>query len=171
MVTTHNPKSLFNVDLCGGLPAVIIKMLVDSRPGNLELLPVLPRQWPTGRIEGIRCRSQIVLKSLAWNERVITVALQSAIPQKVVLRTASGIRALEIKSGNGAIDKAALPDGGRTVPLPTGEVTIEILRAPPDSLKSFRKDAFAQETGSVSNRARTLLLNCCRSKHHPRKYK
>ena len=42
MVTTHNPKSLFNVDLCGGLPAVIIKMLVDSRPGNLELLPRCP---------------------------------------------------------------------------------------------------------------------------------
>ena len=46
MVTMHNPKSLFNVDLCGGLPAVVIKMLVDSHPGNLELLPALPRQWP-----------------------------------------------------------------------------------------------------------------------------
>ena len=50
MVSTHNPDSIFNVDICGGMPAVIIKMLVASRRGKIELLPALPDQWPSGSI-------------------------------------------------------------------------------------------------------------------------
>ena len=92
LVTTHDPKSLFNTDLCGGLPAIIIKMLVDSQPGWIELLPALPKQWPAGRIEGVRCRGQIELRSLVWNAERITVTLQSDIAQRVELRTPGAAR-------------------------------------------------------------------------------
>jgi hypothetical protein len=44
MATTHNPKSIFNTDLSGGLPAIIIKMLAFSDiAGTLDLLPACPR--------------------------------------------------------------------------------------------------------------------------------
>ena len=86
-VTTHNPKSLFNTDLCGGLPAIVIKMLVDSQPGWIELLPALPKQWPAGRIEGVRCRGQIELKCLVWSPERVTVTLQSGTAQRVELRS------------------------------------------------------------------------------------
>ncbi|MCF7674433.1 MAG: glycoside hydrolase N-terminal domain-containing protein, partial [Akkermansiaceae bacterium] len=56
LVSTHNPGELFNTDICGGLPAVVLAMLVDSRPGHLDLLPALPKQWPRGCVEGVRCR-------------------------------------------------------------------------------------------------------------------
>lgn len=101
LVSTHNPKSLFNTDICGGLPALIIKMLADSRPGRIELLPALPKQWPTGRIEGIRCRGQIELCSLAWNQDRINVALRSAVDQRVELRAfgVSGVKSLDLSAG------------------------------------------------------------------------
>ncbi|MEI7900374.1 MAG: glycoside hydrolase family 95-like protein, partial [bacterium] len=111
LVTTHNPKSLFNVDLCGGLPAIIIKMLVDSQPGWIELLPALPQQWPAGRIEGVRCRGQIEARSLAWDAERITVTLKSDIAQRVELRSPAAPHA-------------------KFVDLPQGrDVTVELVRS------------------------------------------
>ena len=48
LASTHNYRSLFNMDVSGGLPAVLIKMLVASDPGSLKLLPALPDAWPEG---------------------------------------------------------------------------------------------------------------------------
>ena len=49
LASMHNHRSLFNMDISGGMPAVIIKMLVASDPGRIQLLPALPAAWPTGR--------------------------------------------------------------------------------------------------------------------------
>ena len=100
-VTTHNPKSLFNTDLCGGLPAIIIKMLAESQPGWIELLPALPKQWPAGRIEGVRCRGQIELRSLVWNAEHITVTMQADRAQRVELRSpgVKGVQSIDLPQG------------------------------------------------------------------------
>ena len=129
MVTTHNPKSLFNVDLSGGLPAIVIKMLVDSEPGWIELLPALPKQWPTGKIEGVRCRGQIELRDLAWNGNQISVTLRSSVPQKTRLKMAGGFQNVAVKQGPGsALD--SVPQGdGQVVNLPAGrEITLTMVR-------------------------------------------
>ncbi|GAG02180.1 unnamed protein product, partial [marine sediment metagenome] len=52
LASMHNHKTLFNMDISGGMPAVIIKMLVASDPGKIQLLPALPAAWPSGAIEG-----------------------------------------------------------------------------------------------------------------------
>ncbi len=83
MVTTHNPHELFNLDLSGGFPAVIMKSLVYSEPGKITLLPACPPEWKTGEIKGVLLRGQITLKSLAWDEKEVRVALVSRIDQKV----------------------------------------------------------------------------------------
>lgn len=129
LVTTHNPKSLFNTDLCGGLPAIIIKMLVDSQPGWIELLPALPKQWPQGAIEGIRCRGQIELRRLAWDGNRISVTLRSDVAQKTRLKVAGEIQTIEVKEGpRSAIDSATAGDA-QLVRLPAGrEVTFTIIR-------------------------------------------
>ncbi len=54
MASMHNHRSLLNMDISGGLPAVLIQMLVGSAPGKIRLLPALPKAWPTGTIVG-RC--------------------------------------------------------------------------------------------------------------------
>ena len=86
LVSTHNPKEIFNTDICGGLPEVIHCMLVDSQPGWIELLPALPADWYEGRIEGIRCRGNIEVRSLAWSAGKVTVVLRSQQDQTIELR-------------------------------------------------------------------------------------
>jgi len=45
LASMHNHKTLFNMDISGGLPAVIIKMLMASDSGKIRLLPALPDAW------------------------------------------------------------------------------------------------------------------------------
>ena len=52
-----------NLDIAGGLPAVIITMLIQSLlpentggPWVIRLLPCLPADWPAGNLRGVRCR-------------------------------------------------------------------------------------------------------------------
>lgn len=63
MVSQHDPHKTLNMDISGGLPAVIITMLVQSLmprrpegPWGIRLLPCLPDTWPDGRLRGVRCR-------------------------------------------------------------------------------------------------------------------
>jgi hypothetical protein len=41
----HNPGKIFNTDICGGFPAAIIQMLMQSSLAEIELLPALPASW------------------------------------------------------------------------------------------------------------------------------
>ena len=100
LASMHNHKSLFNLDISGGMPAVIIKMMAASEPGKIQLLPALPTAWPTGTIEGILCRGQIEIKRLHWNRDHIEVNLVSVKKQKIILETPSNIIKLEVHKGN-----------------------------------------------------------------------
>ena len=53
MVSTHDPKKTFNLDICGGYPSLVMKMLVYSEPGLISLLPCKPQQWRSGHINGV----------------------------------------------------------------------------------------------------------------------
>lgn len=90
-VTTHNPGTIFNTDTCGGLPALVMRMLVDSQPGWIELLPAWPGQMPDGKIEGVRCRGQVEIQQLVWNAEKIQVTLQSAVTQNLEIRLSGGL--------------------------------------------------------------------------------
>ena len=106
MASMHNHKSLFNMDISGGMPAVIIKMLVASDPGEIRLLPALPSAWPQGEINGVLCRGQIEISSLKWD--------QSGIQVKLI-------------SGKDQVVNLAFPGGTRKVKLPAGkEITVEL---------------------------------------------
>ena len=61
----HHPGNTFGVDVCGGMPAVMIKMLLYSEPGLVDLLPALPAQAATGA----------VLYEPSWKWRPTTVWL------------------------------------------------------------------------------------------------
>jgi hypothetical protein len=127
LVSTHNPDSIFNVDICGGMPAVIIKMLVAAEPGKLDLLPALPKQWPSGRIKGVLCRGQIEVKSLSWTRNRIEVTLRSGVKQPVSITVPGGMRAFEAREGTVRIFMQIKKDGSLPVLLPAGEpVTLSI---------------------------------------------
>jgi alpha-L-fucosidase 2 len=50
-----------------GITAGIAEMLLQSQAGEIELLPALPKEWPTGKISGLRARDGYQV-SLAWQD-------------------------------------------------------------------------------------------------------
>ncbi|WP_324679072.1 glycosyl hydrolase family 95 catalytic domain-containing protein [Hymenobacter sp. GOD-10R] len=86
MGSFHNVGNLFNTDISGGLPAVLIEMLTYSEPGLVSLLPALPAQWPAGEVQGVRLRGQIEVKSLRWDGQQVAVTLHSDARQSVRLQ-------------------------------------------------------------------------------------
>jgi len=127
LASMHNHRSLLNMDISGGMPAVIIKMLVASEPGRIQLLPALPKAWPTGAIEGALCRGQIEVKSLKWGAGRIRVRLESGKKQTVVLEAPSAIKKISVTEGDAQIDKAE-QDSARKVSLPAGKaVALDIV--------------------------------------------
>jgi hypothetical protein len=74
MASQHDPHKTLNMDISGGLPAVIITMLVQSLlprrqqdPWVIRLLPSLPDAWPKGMLNGVRCRGGFRV-DVAWRE-------------------------------------------------------------------------------------------------------
>jgi hypothetical protein len=120
LASMHNHRSLFNMDISGGMPAVIIKMLVASDVGRIRLLPALPAAWPTGRIDGVLCRGAIEIKCLQWEEGQVQVTLHSASPQSVVLELPSAITQCRVTDGTATVGPADRPHQ-RTLALAGGE--------------------------------------------------
>jgi len=77
MVSQHDPGEILNTDISGGLPALIITMLVQSfepaapgSPWRIVILPCLPREWPDGSLRGVRCRGGFEV-SVEWARRTV----------------------------------------------------------------------------------------------------
>jgi len=99
LASMHNHRSLFNMDISGGMPAVLIKMLVASQSGKISLLPALPAKFPEGSIEGVLCRGQVEVKKLSWSKKVIEVRLVSEKEQKLKLVMPYEMENISIKDG------------------------------------------------------------------------
>ncbi len=63
----HDPGRIFNADICGGLPAVVTEMLVQSSASGIVLLPTLPDEWPSGEIKGVLTRCGVKI-DLTWKD-------------------------------------------------------------------------------------------------------
>ena len=73
--------SIFNADISGGFPALMLEALVESRQVTdesgkivsyeIELLPNLPKAWPKGRLKGVRARGGFEL-DFAWDDGKVT---------------------------------------------------------------------------------------------------
>jgi len=126
LASMHNHRSLFNMDISGGMPAVIIKMLVASNPGRIQLLPALPGAWPTGTIEGVLCRGQIEVRRLTWNPDGLECTVRSGKAQTVSLELPTEISAITVEGRGARIAKGSSANQ-RKLQLPaTGNVTIKV---------------------------------------------
>ncbi len=76
----------FQIDGNFGGAAGILEMLVQSRPGEIHLLPALPKAWPRGRIRGLRLRGGMLL-NLDWESgRPVKIGLTASRDVGTVLR-------------------------------------------------------------------------------------
>jgi hypothetical protein len=126
LASTHNAKKLFNMDISGGMPAVLIKMLVSSDPGRIDLLPARPAAWPSGTIEGVLCRGRIEIKRLHWDGKSIQAVLLSGVQQEIDLGAPAEIASMTVRKGEARVLEAK-DRTSRRVSLPAGrEVEIEL---------------------------------------------
>ena len=126
LASMHNHRSLFNMDISGGMPAVIIKMLVTSDPGRIQLLPALPRAWPTGTIEGALCRGQIEVRRLHWSVEGVESTLLSGKDQTITLELPADISTITVEGKGARLAKAESPNQRRLTLPAAREVTIKV---------------------------------------------
>ena len=129
LMTSHDPNhSLFCSDANGGVPEVVDNMLVFSLPGQLDLLPAVPKAWPKGTIRGILARGQITIDRLTWDSaaKKIRVELTSKIDQDVAVRVpaAESIRVVEVSGGASALSGDKTPDNARQIRLHAGRKAV-----------------------------------------------
>lgn len=111
LASMHNHRHLFNMDISGGQPAMIIQMLVGSELGEIRLLQALPKEWTKGSIEGVLCRGAIEVNRLQWNAKKIEIELTSKTDQdvKLVLPGKAAAETISLKAGKKASFSYTLP--------------------------------------------------------------
>src|SRR5579871_3750108 len=72
---SHDPWAFPMPDAQGGVPTIIMEMLLYSRPGVIEVLPALPPGLRQGSIKGMLARTFARIDKLAWNMDARTVEL------------------------------------------------------------------------------------------------
>lgn len=113
-VSTHDGGAIFNVDASGGLPALVIEMLVQSQPNHLELLPALPESWARGTIRGVRARGGVIVDELDWDDDGLVATLRVA-PGSAAARDGDRV---EVTGPDGTTIVIELSTGPATVRLP-----------------------------------------------------
>lgn len=100
LVSTHDPGGTFNLDISGGYPSLIMKMLVYSEPGVVSLLPATPKAWAKGSIKGVALRGGILLRELNWNGNNVEATLLADTDQSVTISVfGKGQNKITLKAG------------------------------------------------------------------------
>lgn len=83
MFSTHDPHNIFNCDISGGYPSLVMKMLCYSEPGRIDIFPAKPSSGRRGSIKGMALRGGIIMEELRWDGSKTTVTLRADDTQKV----------------------------------------------------------------------------------------
>jgi alpha-L-fucosidase 2 len=124
LFTYGSPGQGYNADIVCSLPAIVIEMLVYSRPGVVELLPAVPDSMRIGQIKGVLCRGQIAITSLEWNlvRKHVAVTMVSKKDQTISLILRRGMAAI------------AGPGGSRFVSDNPQRATVELKKDKPQTI-------------------------------------
>ncbi len=134
MVTTHDPGSLFNLDLSGGYPALLSKMMIYSEPGLISLLPAMPAELGPGTVKGLLLRGGIKVDMMSWDYERVRVELSSPHRLDFTLKVPGDIRKIRV---SGARSKQGSIGSERIIASPGGKVKLDITFTRDD-----RKDFF-----------------------------
>jgi alpha-L-fucosidase 2 len=96
MFDAHPP---FQIDGNFGGAAGIAEMLMQSRVGEIELLPALPKAWPSGRVTGLRARGAFEV-DIVWRDGKLEQASLRALKGGTTrLRYGSVTREVKLAKG------------------------------------------------------------------------
>ncbi|GAA3595874.1 glycoside hydrolase family 95 protein [Kribbella ginsengisoli] len=95
----------FQIDGNFGATAGIAEMLLQSHTGEIEVLPALPVDWPSGRVTGLRARGGVSV-DLAWSTDGVDVTLTADRNQERVIR--SGDERITVRLSAGTAHRLSL---------------------------------------------------------------
>ena len=101
LTTMHNPYAIPSPDPQGGIPTLIMEMLVYSRPGVIGLLPAQPESLNKGELKGVLARTQATIEDMKWdlNAGTLEVTLSSRVDQSIALFVRYGISSVQATDG------------------------------------------------------------------------
>ncbi len=98
---SREPYGIPIPDAQAGIPAIIMEMLLYSRPGVIEILPALPLSLKKGSIKGMLARTFARIDKLSWDmdARKVELTITSLIKQDITLIARYGIEEISAPGG------------------------------------------------------------------------
>ena len=98
---SHDPYAFPMPDAQGGIPTIIMEMLLYSRPGVIEVLPALPETLGKGSINGMLARTFARVDALHWDmqARTADLTVTSLKDQQITLIVRYGIETITAPAG------------------------------------------------------------------------
>ncbi len=98
---SHDPWAFPMPDAQGGMPMIMMEMLLYSRPGIIEVLPALPPTLVKGSINGMLARTFARINKLTWDieARIVELTVTSVKKQDITLIARYGIEGITAPAG------------------------------------------------------------------------